>query len=98
MVRNDATAKEVNGDVFLDVWRQAATFSTVSRRFKALTVLQRRRYEEPDEEKAIVVADEADDPEVFRKDKTTALRHRLQKLSAETREIVNLVYYQHKSI
>ncbi len=33
-----------------------------------------------------------------RKDKTTALRHCLQKLSAEHREIVNLIYDQHKSI
>jgi RNA polymerase sigma-70 factor, ECF subfamily len=109
MVRNEATAEEVNGDVFLDVWRQAATFqgrSTVSTwifsiaRFKALTALQRRREEELDEEKASVVADEADDPEVAltKKDKTAALRHCLQKLSAEHREIVNLVYYQHKSI
>jgi RNA polymerase sigma-70 factor, ECF subfamily len=109
MVRNEATAEEVNGDVFLDVWRQAATFqgrSAVSTwifsiaRFKALTALQRWREEELDEEKASVVADEADDPEVAltKKDKTAALRHCLQKLSAEHREIVNLVYYQHKSI
>jgi RNA polymerase sigma-70 factor, ECF subfamily len=109
MVRNEATAEEVNGDVFLDVWRQAATFqgrSAVSTwifsiaRFKALTALQRWREEELDEEKASVVADETDDPEVAlaKKDKTAALRHCLQKLSAEHREIVNLVYYQHKSI
>ena len=26
MVRNDATAEDLNGDVFLDVWRQAGTF------------------------------------------------------------------------
>jgi RNA polymerase sigma-70 factor, ECF subfamily len=109
MVRNEATAEEVIGDVFLDVWRQAATFegrSAVSTwifsiaRFKALTALQRRREEEWDEDKVSVVADEADDPEVVltKKDKTTALRHCLQRLSAEHREIVNLVYYQHKSI
>jgi RNA polymerase sigma-70 factor, ECF subfamily len=109
MVRNEATAEEVNGDVFLDVWRQAATFegrSAVSTwifsiaRFKALNALRRRREEEFDEEKASVVADDADDPEVAltKKDKAAALRHCLQKLSAEHREIVNLVYYQHKSI
>jgi RNA polymerase sigma-70 factor, ECF subfamily len=109
IVRNEATAEEVTGDVFLDVWRHAATFekrSAVSTwifsiaRFKALNALQRRREEELDEEKASVVADEADDPEVTltKKDKATALRHCLQKLSAEHREIVNLVYYHHKSI
>jgi RNA polymerase sigma-70 factor (ECF subfamily) len=109
MVRNEATAEDVNGEVFLDIWRQAATFagrSAVSTwifsiaRFKALTALQRRREEELDEEKASAIADEADDPEVAltKKDKTTALRHCLRKLSLEHREIVNLVYYQHKSV
>ena len=109
MVRNQATAEEVTGDVFLDVWRQAATFekrSAVSTwmfsiaRFKALNARYRRREEELDEEKVGVVADEADDPEVTlsKKDKAAALRHCLQKLSAEHRKIVNLVYYHHKSI
>ena len=109
MVRNQATAQEVTGDVFLDVWRQAATFedrSAVSTwlfsiaRFKALNALHRRREEELDDDRASAVADEADDPEVAlaKKDKAAALRRCLQKLSAEHREIVNLVYYQHKSI
>jgi RNA polymerase sigma-70 factor, ECF subfamily len=109
IVRNEATAEEVTADVFLDVWRHAATFekrSAVSTwlfsiaRFKALNARQRRREEELDEDKASVVADEADDPEVTlaKKDKATALRHCLQKLSVEHREIVNLVYYHHKSI
>jgi RNA polymerase sigma-70 factor (ECF subfamily) len=109
IVRNEATAEEVTADVFLDIWRHAATFerrSAVSTwifsiaRFKALNARQRRREEELDEEKASVVADEADDPEVTlaKKDKATALRHCLRKLSAEHREIVNLVYYHHKSI
>jgi len=109
MVRNEATAEEVHGDVFLEVWRQAATFegrSAVSTwifaiaRFKALSALQRRREETWDEDKVSEVADDADDPEVVlaKKDKTTVLRQCLLKLSAEHREIVNLVYYQHKSI
>jgi len=109
MVRNEATAEEVHGDVFLDVWRNAARFegrSAVSTwifsiaRYKALSALQRRREEELDEDKTLVVADEADDPEVVlaKKDKTAALRHCLQNLSADHREIINLVYYQHKSI
>jgi RNA polymerase sigma-70 factor (ECF subfamily) len=109
MVRNEATAEDVNGDVFLDVWRGAATFegrSAVSTwvfgiaRFKALNALQRRPTEELDEEKAGAIEDEADDPEIAlaKKDKAAALRQCLLKLSAEHREIVNLVYYQHKSV
>jgi len=109
MVRNDATAEDLNSDVFLDVWRQAGTFegrSAVSTwifsiaRYKALTVLQRRPEEELDAERAGTIEDQADDPEVTlaKKDKAAVLRQCLVKLSAEHREIVNLVYYQHKSV
>ncbi|HTP93966.1 MAG TPA: sigma-70 family RNA polymerase sigma factor [Xanthobacteraceae bacterium] len=109
MVRNEAVAEDLNSDVFLDVWRQAATFegrSAVSTwilsiaRFKALSVLQRRREVELDEEQADTIEDHADDPEVAlaKKDTAEVLRQCLAKLSAEHREIVNLVYYQHKSV
>jgi RNA polymerase sigma-70 factor (ECF subfamily) len=109
MVRNPTTAEDLDSDVFLDVWRQAGTFegrSAVSTwifsiaRFKALNALQRRPMEELDDEKAGAIADQADDPEIAlaKKDKAAVLRACLLKLSAEHREIVNLVYYQHKSV
>lgn len=109
MVRNETVAEDLNSDVFLDVWRQAATFegrSAVSTwilsiaRFKALTVLRRRREEELDDEKAGAIEDDADDPEaaLAKKDTAAVLRQCLLNLSAEHREIVNLVYYQHKSV
>ena len=109
MVRNETTAEDLNSDVFLDVWRQAGTFegrSAVSTwifaiaRFKALNALQRRPTEELDEAKADTIADDTDDPEIAlaKKDKAAVLRQCLLKLSAEHREIVNLVYYQHKSV
>jgi RNA polymerase sigma-70 factor (ECF subfamily) len=109
MVRNEATAEELNSDVFLDVWRQAGTFegrSAVSTwifsiaRFKALNALQRRTEEELDDEKADAIEDDSDDPEtaLAKKDKAAVLRQCLVELSAEHREIVNLVYYQHKSV
>jgi RNA polymerase sigma-70 factor (ECF subfamily) len=109
MVRNPTTAEDLDSDVFLDVWRQAGTFegrSAVSTwifsiaRFKALNALQRRPMEELDDEKAGAIEDQADDPEIAlaKKDKAAVLRACLLKLSAEHREIVNLVYYQHMSV
>ena len=109
LVRNEATAEDLISDVFLDVWRQAAKFegrSAVSTwilsiaRFKALSVLRRRPEEELDEETADAIGDQADDPEVAlaKKDKGAVLRQCLTKLSAEHREIVDLVYYHEKSV
>ncbi|HXW42661.1 MAG TPA: sigma-70 family RNA polymerase sigma factor [Xanthobacteraceae bacterium] len=109
LTRNEATAEDVISDVFLDVWRQAGKFegrSAVSTwllsiaRFKALSVLRRRGDEELDDESAEAIEDQADDPEVAlaKKDKGAALRQCLAKLSAEHREIIDLVYYHEKSV
>jgi len=109
MVRNEATAEELNSDVFVDIWRQAGTFegrAAVSTwifsiaRFKALNALARRTEDELDEAKAETIEDNADDPEtaLAKKDKAAVLRQCLAALSSEHREIVNLVYYQHKSV
>jgi RNA polymerase sigma-70 factor, ECF subfamily len=108
-VRNETVAEDLNSDVFLDVWRQAGTFegrAAVSTwifsiaRYKALNALSRRTTEQLDDEKADTIPDQADDPEIAlaKKDKAAVLRQCLLKLSAEHREIVNLVYYQHKSV
>jgi RNA polymerase sigma-70 factor (ECF subfamily) len=109
LVRNEATAEDLISEVFLDIWRQAGRFegrSAVSTwmlsiaRFKALSVLRRRPEEELDEETAGAIEDQADDPEVAlaKKDKGAALRQCLGKLSAEHREIIDLVYYHEKSV
>lgn len=109
LVRNEAIAEELNSDVFVDIWRQAGTFegrAAVSTwifsiaRFKALNALARRTEDELDEAKAETIEDNADDPETVlaKKDKAAVLRQCLAALSSEHREIVSLVYYQHKSV
>ncbi len=109
LVRNEAAAEDLISEVFLDVWRQAAKFegrSAVSTwilsmaRFKALSTLRRRTEEALDDETADTIEDTQDDPETVlaKKDKGAALRQCLEKLSAEHREIVDLVYYHEKSV
>ena len=109
LVRNQATAEDLISDVFLDVWRQAGKFegrSAVSTwmlsiaRFKTLSALRRRPEQELDEEAAEQIEDQSDDPEIAlaKKDKAAVLRQALSKLSAEHREVVDLVYYHEKSV
>ena len=109
LVGDEALAEDLLSDVFLDVWRQAATFearSSVSTwlmaiaRYKALSARRRRPDVELDEKIASRVADPADDPEVVLQKKTRAelLRHSLARLSPEHGEVVDLVYFHGKSV
>ncbi len=109
LVRNEATAEDLISDVFLDVWRQADKFEGRSAvttwmlsiaRFKALSALRRRPEEELDDETAGAIEDQSDDPEVTlaKKEKGAVLRQCLTALSAEHREIIDLVYYHEKSV
>src|SRR5213079_3578820 len=109
LVRDETNAEDVISEVFLDVWRQAGRFegrSTVSTwllaiaRFKAISALRRRRDEGLDEETAAAIEDLSDNPATAleKKDKSAMLRKCLAGLSAEHREIVDLVYYHEKSV
>jgi RNA polymerase sigma-70 factor, ECF subfamily len=109
LVRNEAVAEDLVADVFLDVWRQAGKFegrSSVSTwllsiaRFKALSALRRKTTAELDDETASAIEDQSDDPEIAlaKKDKGAAMRECLTRLSAEHREIIDLVYYHEKSV
>ncbi len=109
LVRNESTAEDLISEVFLDVWRQADRFEGRSAvttwllsiaRFKALSALRRRPDEELDEETAGAIEDPSDDPEVAleKKDKSATIRKCLTGLSAEHREIIDLVYYHEKSV
>jgi RNA polymerase sigma-70 factor (ECF subfamily) len=109
LVKNESAAEDLISDVFLDVWRQAGRFegrSAVSTwllsiaRFKALSALRRRPDEELDEDTAGAIEDPSDDPEIAleKKDKSALIRKCLSGLSAEHREVVDLVYYHEKSV
>ncbi len=98
-----------NVRVFLDVWRTARQFEGRSQvstwllsiaRFKALTSLRQRRFEDIDQEDVREIADEADTPETSLERATTSeiLRACVAKLSPAHREIINLVYYHEKSV
>jgi RNA polymerase sigma-70 factor, ECF subfamily len=108
LLRDEMAAEDVIGDVFLDVWRQASRFegrSAVSTwliaiaRFKALSLLRKRRDDGLDAETAESIEDAAD-PEraVTKQDKGEKLRKCLAGLSPEHREIIDLVYYHEKSV
>jgi RNA polymerase sigma-70 factor (ECF subfamily) len=109
LVRNDATAEDLVSEVFLDVWRQAGKFEGRSAastwmlsiaRFKALSVLRRKSEQELDDAMAEAIVDDADDPQASLQKKETGdvLRQAISTLSAEHREIVDLVYYHEKSV
>ncbi len=109
MVGDRSIAEDLTSEVFLDVWRQAGQFegrSTVSTwmlamaRYKALAARRRRTEDQLDDEVVEAIADECDDPEIAaqKKDRGEILRRCLDQLSAQHREIVDLVYYHEKSV
>jgi RNA polymerase sigma-70 factor (ECF subfamily) len=104
IVHDESMAEDLISEVFLDVWRQADRFegrSAVSTwlmsiaRFKALSARRRRKDAELGDKIEATIADPADDPAVTLEKK---LRHALTKLSAEHREIIDLVYYHEQSV
>jgi RNA polymerase sigma-70 factor (ECF subfamily) len=109
IVRDGTMAEDLVSQVFLDVWRTARQFEGRSQvstwllsiaRFKALTSLRQRRFEDIDQDDVREIADESDTPEVSLERATTSeiLRACVAKLSPAHREIINLVYYHEKSV
>src|SRR6201994_5167021 len=72
IVRDTTMAEDLVSQVFLDVWRTARQFEGRSQvstwllsiaRFKALTALRQRRYEDIEREDVLEMVDPADTPE-----------------------------------
>ena len=109
LVRDEALAEDLLSDVFLDVWRQAASFrgrASVSTwllaiaRHMAASARRRRNDAELDEATVSTVPDPADDAEVTlqKKNRAEALRQSLHRLSPDHREVIDLAYYHGKSV
>ena len=109
LLRSEPSAEDVVSEVFTDVWRNPANFEGRSEastwllamsRNKAYSILRRKREKELDEDAAAEIEDLADNPEVVlqKKDKGEVLRACIERLSAEHREVIDLVYYHDKTI
>jgi RNA polymerase sigma-70 factor, ECF subfamily len=109
LVEDGTLAEDLLSEVFLDVWRQAASFearSSVSTwllaiaRYKALSARRGRTDAESDEATVSTVPDTADHPEMTlqKKDRAEGLRQSLPRLSPEHREVIDLAYYHSKSV
>jgi len=106
---SESMADDIANEVFLEVWKKAATYegrSEVSTwllgiaRFKALSALRKRKEDPLDEETAAAVADDGDTPEMvaLKEDKAAALRRSVDALPEEHRTVVDLAYYHGRSV
>jgi RNA polymerase sigma-70 factor (ECF subfamily) len=106
---NPASAEDLTSEVFLEVWRNAASFerrSSVSTwllaiaRYKALSALRRRGDEALDDQAPIEIPDGADDPEIAlqKKDDAERMREALTALPSNHRQVIDLVYYHGKTV
>jgi RNA polymerase sigma-70 factor (ECF subfamily) len=109
IVRNKPVAEDLVSEVFFEAWRHAGKFegrSGVSTwllaiaRHKAFDALRRGSEAQLDEQTATAIEDPADDPEasIEKKDRSAILRSCLTQLSPTHREVIDLVYYQEKSV
>jgi RNA polymerase sigma-70 factor, ECF subfamily len=109
IVRDAALAEDVLSETFIDAWQHADRYegrSSISTwllgiaRHRALTAARRRPTESLDGEATQNAIDPGGDPEteLGRKDRGAVIRRALTALSRAHATIVDLVYYQEKSI
>jgi RNA polymerase sigma-70 factor, ECF subfamily len=109
LTRDESLAEDVVSEVFLHAWRGAKNFQAKSKvstwllaiaHNKAKDALQRRRHEYLSDDDAAAIEDPADNPEATwsKKERGALLQECLTKLPAAQREVIDLVYYHHKSV
>jgi RNA polymerase sigma-70 factor (ECF subfamily) len=109
LTRDEALAEDVVSEVFLHAWRGARNFQAKSKvstwllaiaHNKAKDAMQRRRHEYLSDDDAAAIEDPSDNPETTygKKERGALLQACLTKLPAAQREVIDLVYYHHKSV
>ena len=109
LVANSATAEDIVSDVFLDLWRHAASFEGRARlstwilaiaRNKAVSAMRGRIDQPLEDAVANAIPDRAGTAEetLAASQRSAVLRRCLEQLSPAHREIIDLVYYHEKSI
>jgi len=107
--RDESLAEDALSEVFFAVWRKAGSFKGECRvatwllaiaRNKTLALLRQRKFVALDETEAGLIEDPTDNPEsaLDKKSHSTLLQKCLNVLSPNHRKIIDLVYYQSKSI
>jgi RNA polymerase sigma-70 factor, ECF subfamily len=109
-LRNEATAEDVMNEVYLAVWQHAARYEARSAPMtwmlsiahnKAISAVRKRRESTGvDDEAAAELVDDGDTPEVTeqKRDKAQAIRACIDRLGVDHKAVLDLVYYQERSV
>jgi len=108
-IRDQALAEDVTSDVFLDVWRQAGRFEGRAKVSTWILAIARNKAIEADRRSGRTESDDAladieddDENDAFTtlqiQDRSAVIRKCLSRLSAQHREIIDLVYYQEQPV
>jgi RNA polymerase sigma-70 factor (ECF subfamily) len=109
LVGNSATAEDIVSEVFLDLWRHAASFEGRARlstwilaiaRNKAVSAMRGRTDQPLEDAMLTAIPDQADTAEetLAAGERSAVMRQCLRQLTAAHREIIDFVYYHEKSI
>jgi RNA polymerase sigma-70 factor (ECF subfamily) len=109
LLHDPAAAEDIVSELFLHVWRRAAEYDGRARvstwlfaiaRNLALSALRRRPAQELSTSIVETFEDSADSPEwtLHHNQQRSMLAHCLTQLSAQHREVIDLVYYHGKSV
>ena len=109
LTRAEALAEDLTNETFIEIWRKAGSFQgrakvstwilTIARN-KALSQFRKRGEEPWDADAAGELLDDSDDGEIAlaKQDKAAKMRACIDALPTGMREVLDLVYYQEKSV